>query len=162
MPEPTTTIETLFDSLSGNLKTARAGAELPPATGAVGTQLRKIAGFLGKNVGKVTGGLTLALILNDIRSKVTEGRGHLLDVEEATRPPTAEAMLSELDEQRRRQAAVGGVAQNNPELLENLRQLLSGQQKPDLTPNQVMFGATPTTRDVPPEALQEALAAMMR
>lgn len=173
------TVEAMFDALMGSLGTAsdtlrteaiagevptvgyRAGRALTPGLKALGTAGRglKAVGKLGmKGAGS---GFVGASLLHTLLSSLSKGRKHVRETERRTRPRTAEDMLAELDEQRSRQASLTTVAQNDPELLEQLSWMLSGQQKPDLTPNQVMFGATPTAQDVSPEALQEAIAAML-
>ncbi len=164
------TVEALFDALMQRA----GGASEAVATEATARGLP--AGILGKQAGtagkllkgaaklpfKAAGApLVGGFLLYDLISSLSQGRAHVRETERATRPRTAEDMLAELDEQRSRQASLASVAQNDPELLERLSWMLSGQQQPDLTPNQVMFGATPTARDVPPEALQEAIAAML-
>lgn len=173
------TIEAMLDALMGSLGTAsdtlraeaiagevptvgwRAGRALTPGLKALGTAGRglKAVGKLGmKGAGSGFAGGFLAY---ELLSSILEGRKHVRETERLTRPRTAEDMLAELDEQRSRQASLTSVAQNDPELLERLSWMLSGQQQPDLTPNQVMFGATPTAQNVSPEALQEAIAAML-
>ena len=149
---------------------AQAGVRTATAAPAVGAGAARSGALqaakgIGKGVLKGAlkfGGAPLGVgfLLYEILSKTSEGRKYLSEADVSTRPPTAEAMLEELDDQRRRRAAVASAEQNDPEMMESLRWMLSGQQRPDLTPNQVMFGSTPTTDQVPPEAIREALAAM--
>ncbi len=164
------TVEALFDAL---MQRAEGASEV---AGREATARGLPAGILGKQTG--TAGrllkgaaklpfkagatpLVAGSLLYTLLSSLSAGRASVRETERLTRPRTAEDMLAELDEQRKRQASLTSVAQNDPELLEQLSWMLSGQQKPDLTPNQVMFGATPTAQDVSPEALQEAIAAML-
>lgn len=150
----------------------RPGAAVPSAakagvkaggTAATGTlqALKGVGGGVLKAATKFGGApLGLAFILHQILSQAREGQEYLSETRAATRPPTAESMLAALDSERQRRSAVVSADQNDPEMMESLRWLLSGNERPDLTPNQVMFGGTPTTDQVPPEAIREALAAM--
>lgn len=146
--------------LSGLLTRGKSAATKGAGGKALGLAGKGL-GLAGRTAGAAAGGPLTALLLgHQLLGAKGAGEDYLAEVGAATKGPTAEEMLRELDQQRLRSASVSQADQNDPEMMEALRWMLSGQQKPDLTPHQVMFGATPTTDAVDPDMVREALAAM--